>query len=158
MTEILEIIYRYGMIRGNVEIGRLPGKKWTQPEIPAEITGAIRDNAILKLPGIHGDAAAGDPVEYDYLKITLPEKVVEIVVFNRGIGIMHTASEEAVRLHRALCILKMAESGISLGAGPSAAKTERNAPCPCGSGKKYKKCCLNKPGSGASGPASDLKE
>ena len=24
----------------------------------------------------------------------------------------------------------------------SASKTDRNAPCPCGSGKKYKKCCL----------------
>ncbi len=23
---------------------------------------------------------------------------------------------------------------------------ERNAPCPCGSGKKYKKCCLAKAG------------
>jgi tetratricopeptide (TPR) repeat protein len=23
-------------------------------------------------------------------------------------------------------------------------KISRNAPCPCGSGKKYKKCCLNK--------------
>jgi len=23
-------------------------------------------------------------------------------------------------------------------------KTGRNDPCPCGSGKKYKKCCLNK--------------
>lgn len=22
-------------------------------------------------------------------------------------------------------------------------KIDRNAPCPCGSGKKYKKCCLN---------------
>jgi preprotein translocase subunit SecA len=22
-------------------------------------------------------------------------------------------------------------------------KTKRNAPCPCGSGKKYKKCCLS---------------
>jgi hypothetical protein len=24
-------------------------------------------------------------------------------------------------------------------------KISRNAPCPCGSGKKYKRCCLNKP-------------
>ena len=24
-------------------------------------------------------------------------------------------------------------------------KIGRNEPCPCGSGKKYKKCCLNKP-------------
>ena len=23
---------------------------------------------------------------------------------------------------------------------------ERNAPCPCGSGKKYKRCCLSKAG------------
>jgi len=23
-------------------------------------------------------------------------------------------------------------------------KTGRNEPCPCGSGKKYKKCCLSK--------------
>lgn len=27
---------------------------------------------------------------------------------------------------------------------PYAKKTGRNSPCPCGSGKKYKKCCLNK--------------
>ncbi|MGB1398058.1 MAG: SEC-C metal-binding domain-containing protein, partial [Planctomycetota bacterium] len=25
----------------------------------------------------------------------------------------------------------------------AAAKIGRNDPCPCGSGKKYKKCCLN---------------
>ena len=29
----------------------------------------------------------------------------------------------------------------------AAAKISRNAPCPCGSGKKYKRCCLNQPGS-----------
>jgi len=28
----------------------------------------------------------------------------------------------------------------------AAPKIGRNDPCPCGSGKKYKKCCLNKPG------------
>jgi hypothetical protein len=25
------------------------------------------------------------------------------------------------------------------------AKIGRNAPCPCGSGKKYKRCCQNQP-------------
>jgi methionyl aminopeptidase len=33
-------------------------------------------------------------------------------------------------------------------------KISRNAPCPCGSGKKYKHCCLNKP---APTQASDLQ-
>ncbi|MCG8572964.1 MAG: SEC-C domain-containing protein, partial [Spirochaetes bacterium] len=27
---------------------------------------------------------------------------------------------------------------------PYGKKIGRNSPCPCGSGKKYKKCCLNK--------------
>ena len=27
----------------------------------------------------------------------------------------------------------------------------RNDPCPCGSGKKYKKCCMSKTGSAAAG-------
>ena len=27
---------------------------------------------------------------------------------------------------------------------PSRVKVGRNAPCPCGSGKKYKKCCIRK--------------
>jgi methionyl aminopeptidase len=33
------------------------------------------------------------------------------------------------------------------------AKISRNAACPCGSGKKYKRCCLNKPGAP---PLSDM--
>jgi len=28
---------------------------------------------------------------------------------------------------------------------PAAAAPGRNAPCPCGSGKKFKNCCLGKP-------------
>ncbi len=32
--------------------------------------------------------------------------------------------------------------------------TGRNAPCPCGSGKKFKECCLEKDGLGASGRGS----
>ena len=45
------------------------------------------------------------------------------------------------------------------------AKIGRNAPCPCGSGKKYKKCCLPlqttsslKPSSGTVHPVADLDD
>jgi uncharacterized protein YecA (UPF0149 family) len=40
--------------------------------------------------------------------------------------------------------------GITMGIKPGAPwkrkapKVGRNEPCPCGSGKKFKKCCLNK--------------
>jgi preprotein translocase subunit SecA len=34
-------------------------------------------------------------------------------------------------------------------ATPSHQKTGRNDPCPCGSGKKYKRCCLKKRNDGS---------
>jgi hypothetical protein len=37
----------------------------------------------------------------------------------------------------------------------AAAKPERNAPCPCGSGKKYKRCCARKPASDGQGAVED---
>ena len=38
-------------------------------------------------------------------------------------------------------------------------KTGRNDPCPCGSGKKYKKCCLKKESAAAPAtPGAALKE
>lgn len=37
-------------------------------------------------------------------------------------------------------------------------KTGRNDFCPCGSGKKYKKCCLNKPEEVLEKPAASPEE
>ena len=41
-------------------------------------------------------------------------------------------------------------------------QTGRNEPCPCGSGKKYKKCCLEKDQSAAqntaAGVSADLQQ
>lgn len=41
------------------------------------------------------------------------------------------------------CVLALhADRIANHGAAPAAGKTGRNDPCPCGSGKKHKKCCL----------------
>jgi len=47
---------------------------------------------------------------------------------------MKPVGQEIVRL----------SGGKSMPREPSRLKAGRNAPCPCGSGKKYKKCCLGK--------------
>ena len=39
-----------------------------------------------------------------------------------------------------ICIMKIIQRRLN-----GNMKIGRNQPCPCGSGKKYKKCCLNKP-------------
>jgi len=52
------------------------------------------------------------------------------------------------RVERAKLIRQLGSSPPHLPARTH--KTGRNAPCPCGSGRKYKKCCLRK----TSGPLS----
>jgi SEC-C motif len=41
-------------------------------------------------------------------------------------------------------------ASLSLDSKTSMAKTGRNGPCHCGSGKKYKRCCLEKDQAAAS--------
>lgn len=53
-------------------------------------------------------------------------------------GLMHDAPDMI-----APCVLALnAERIARHGAAPRAGKTGRNDPCPCGSGRKHKKCCL----------------
>lgn len=49
------------------------------------------------------------------------------------------ALEGYAQLGRAICEARMSARRAT--AGPSAPKAGRNDPCPCGSGRKYKKCC-----------------
>jgi hypothetical protein len=63
-------------------------------------------------------------LEMFFSKISVPQRILDIIDRNK-------ASE----------INKSFTKQIPLKA--SAPKIGRNEPCPCGSGKKYKKCCLN---------------
>ena len=47
--------------------------------------------------------------------------------------------------HPQVQTLHLSENEVLIGVKPSTVeKVGRNDPCPCGSGKKYKKCCINK--------------
>lgn len=52
------------------------------------------------------------------------------------------ASEEAQKILRPI-VRNVIENAHAVGqnSGQGYGKVGRNAPCPCGSGKKYKKCC-----------------
>jgi hypothetical protein len=79
------------------------------PKIPAEVRKAINEGNLLNLGGIYGDKNAGDPVEYDNLKMVLADDTVEITVFNRGITLFTSDDEKVRRIHRVLC--RLDESG-----------------------------------------------
>lgn len=77
--------------------------------IPADVRKAVNDEELLNLGGVYGDRNAGDPVEYDHLKLVLKDDAVEITVFNPGITLFTSDDERVRRIHRVLC--KLGESG-----------------------------------------------
>ena len=61
--------------------------------------------SLLDLAGIYGDPEAGDPIQYDELRIEHDQGAVEIVVYNRAILLFRT-DDDAVRwIHQVCCRL-----------------------------------------------------
>jgi hypothetical protein len=100
-----EIEYRRGMLEKGMKPENLPVKVWRGEKISGEVRDAINEENLLNLGGIYGDKNAGDPVEYDQLKLVLTDDTVEITVFNRGITLFTSDDEKVRRIHRVLCKL-----------------------------------------------------
>jgi len=66
---------------------------------------ALLDHHLLDLGGSYGDPEAGEPMQYDELRIEHVEGDVEIVVYNRAILLFMTDSEAVRRIHQVCCRL-----------------------------------------------------
>lgn len=89
------------------------------------------------------------PSEYEFLIDELRKMGEEkFDLFNQALAARHTSIKntfEIFQLKREKAILEQEyDSTIRkiTKTKPQLPKVGRNAPCPCGSGKKYKKCCL----------------
>jgi len=105
IQDLEQIEYRSGMLQSGMKPGDLPVRTWRGAMIPAEVRKSINEEDILNLGGVYGHKDAGDPVEYDHLRLVLTDDVVEIEVFNRGITLLMTDDEKMKRIHRVLCKL-----------------------------------------------------
>jgi hypothetical protein len=105
IQDLERIDYRRGMLEAGMKVDDLPVRTWRGAKIPAEARKSINDEDILNLGGVYGDKDAGDPIEYDHLRLVLKDDVVEIEVFNRGITLLFTNDEKVKRIHRVLCKL-----------------------------------------------------
>ncbi len=93
------------MLEKGMKPDDLPVKIWHGARIPAVVLTAINTEDLLNLGGVYGDKTAGDPVEYDNLKLVLTDHTVEITVFNRGIALFMSDDERIRRIHRVMCKL-----------------------------------------------------
>jgi hypothetical protein len=111
IQDLKQIEYRRGMLEKGMKPENLPVKVWRGARIPADVRKAVNEENILNLGGVYGDKSAGDPVQYDQLKLVLTDDTVEITVFNRGIMLLMSDDERARRIHRVLCKLDRAGGG-----------------------------------------------
>ena len=111
IQDLEQIEYRSGMLESGMKLDDLPAMVWRGAKIPADVRKSINEEDILNLGGTYGDEHAGDPVEYDHLRLVLTDDVVEIKVFNRGITLFMTDDEKVKRIHRLLCKLDKAGNG-----------------------------------------------
>jgi len=105
IQDLERIEYRHGMLESGMKPGDLPARTWHGAKIPVEVRKSVNEEDILNLGGVYGNKDAGDPVEYDHLRLVLTDDVVEIEVFNRGITLFTTGDEKVKRIHRVLCKL-----------------------------------------------------
>ncbi len=105
IQDMEQIEFRKGMLENGIKPEGLPVKVWCDAKIPAEIRKAINEEDILNLGGVYGDKNAGDPVEYDHLRLVLTDDTVEITVYNRGIMLFTSDDERVRRINRMLCKL-----------------------------------------------------
>lgn len=105
IQDLEQIEYRHYMLEKDMKPDNLPAKVWRVAKIPADVRKAINEEDLLNLGGIYGDKNAGDPVEYDHLKLVLKDDTVEITVFHRGITLFMLDDERVRRIHRVLCKL-----------------------------------------------------
>jgi hypothetical protein len=92
-------------------------------------------------PIVVGDADADLARESPVLEVTTPAARQPFAAFSRELlERLPLRREEARRavLRHAAAAAPAKPAALSL----PASRTPRNAPCPCGSGKKFKRCCL----------------
>lgn len=100
IQDLEQIEYRGGMIEKGMKAEDLPVKVWRGSEIPSDVRAAINAEKLLDIGGIYGDKKAGDPMQYDNLKLILTGARIEITVFNRAIPLYVSNDERIRRIHR----------------------------------------------------------
>ena len=105
ILDLKQIEYRRGILEKGMRPEDPAVKVWRGSKMPADVRAAINTENLLNLGGVYGDKKAGDPMEYDNLKLVLSDDTVEITVFNRGITLFVSDDERVRRIHRVLCKL-----------------------------------------------------
>jgi hypothetical protein len=104
MAQIERVTHRTGFVERLGEAADLPAITIEAADLPEDVF-ALLDAHLVNLGGTYGDPQAGDPIQYDQLRIEHDQGMSDIVVYNRAIRLF-TTDREAVRwIHQGCCRL-----------------------------------------------------
>lgn len=103
---IERVEYRSGFLESGRRPDDLPVWTWESQSLPQLVKDSISRERLFELSGVFGDKAAGDPVEYDFIRLVGADKKTTLTVFNRGIALFFLDDERIRRIHRVLCLLR----------------------------------------------------
>lgn len=104
---IERVEYRYGFLEPGQAEEDLPVREWDTRSMPQQVRDALAKERLFELSGVFGDKNAGNPVEYDHLRLIGPDRTTSMTVYNRGIALFFLDDERIRRLHRVLCMLSL---------------------------------------------------
>jgi hypothetical protein len=104
MSSIERVSYRSGFVKRLRESRHLPAITFEAAYLPEDVVTLV-DAHLLDLGGTYGDPNAGDPIQYDELRIEHDQGEVEIIVYNRAILPFMTDTEAVKRIHQVCCRL-----------------------------------------------------
>ena len=99
MARIERASYRAGFVERLGDAGHLPAITIEVTDLPEDVLPLL-DHQLLDLGGTYGDPNAGDPIQYDALRIEHEQGDVEIVIRNRAILLFTTDDEAERQVHR----------------------------------------------------------
>lgn len=108
---ISRVHYHWGMSERPLDIEslhHLRGVEWVAPNIPEEVLASAEKENVLEFVGECGDPEWGYPTEVDRLEIDTDGETTVITIYNRGILLMASDSEDVRRLHRFCVVLQKA--------------------------------------------------
>src|SRR5260370_3709050 len=98
MSRIERVSYRRGFVKRLRESRHLPAITFEAADLPEDVV-ALVDAHLLDLGGTYGVPEAGDPIQYDELRIEHDQGEVEIIVYNRALLLFTTYDEGGRRIH-----------------------------------------------------------
>ncbi len=103
---ISRISYRWGMCASVDAADSLNHAEWAAPDIPRNVLHSLDQEHVLDYEGDSGDPSWGEPIEVDWVEIDVDGRIQSIRLFNRGIFLFNTDSEDVRRLHRFFQVLQ----------------------------------------------------